>query len=326
MVPFAYGAAPNLKAAIKHVGLVRGAEFIAGGTDMLQLLQEGVRVPSELIDLNSLPLTGIDFQHAGLRVGALTRMAELADHPRVKLEYPVLAQALAAGASPQVRNMATIGGNLLQRTRCVYFRDVAVPCNKRQPGAGCSALESGSRMNAIFGGSESCVATYPGDLAVALVALEAQVHIEGMRGARTIRVDQLHCLPRDTPHIETVLEPGDVITEVFIPASGYARFSHYLKIRERTSFEFALTSAAVALEIKTTIRKARIAVGGVATRPWRLLKVEQALVGRLANIESFRAALHHVEEDAQPRDGNAFKVDLLKNTIERALEVVAGLP
>jgi xanthine dehydrogenase YagS FAD-binding subunit len=236
-----------------------------------------------------------------------------------------VAEALLLSASPQVRNMASIGGNLLQRTRCVYFRDVVTPCNKREPGSGCSALDGEDRLHAILGVSPHCIATYPGDLAVALVALDAGVHVSGARGSRTISVEQLHRLPGDTPHVETVLEPGDLITAVVIPASGHARRSHYVKVRDRASFEFALVSTAVALDTEgPVIRQARVAVGGVATKPWRLPRVEEALVGRHASADVFHIAAARAVEGAEPRRQNAFKVELIKRTIERALEIVGS--
>ena len=281
MIPFAYAAAPTTEAASRRGGRIPGAEFIAGGTDMLQLLQEGVRAPSELIDINGLPLGGLEVTAAHARIGALCRMADVADDPRMRREFPAVVQALLASASPQVRNMATIGGNLLQRTRCLYFRDIATPCNKRVPGSGCSAWDGENRLNAVLGGSPHCIAAYPGDLAVALVALDAWVETTVAGATRTVPLAELHRLPGDSPHLETVLEPGELITAVIIPASALARRSHYLKIRDRTSFEFALVSAAVALELDGgLIRQARVAAGGVATKPWRLARVEEALTGQ----------------------------------------------
>jgi xanthine dehydrogenase YagS FAD-binding subunit len=254
-------------------------------------------------------------------------MAEVAGDRRIEAEFPVVAQALLASASPQVRNMATIGGNLLQRTRCVYFRDVATPCNKREPGSGCPAQDGENRMNAILGGSPHCIAAYPGDLAVALVALEAQVHVSGVEGPRVVPIERLHRVPGDTPHLETVLEPGDLITAVVIPASAWARRSHYLKVRDRASFEFALASAAVALDADGgTIRQARVAVGGVATTPWRLPRVEQALAGRPLRAEVLHAAAARAGDGAGPRPHNAFKVELLARVVERALRAVSGEP
>jgi len=325
MVPFAYATAADTQAAITRAAQSRHAEFIAGGTDMLQLLQERVRAPAELIDINGLPLAGIEVGPDGARIGALARMAEVADDRRMQEQFPVVVQALLASASPQVRNMASIGGNLLQRTRCLYFRDVATPCNKREPGSGCPAQDGANRMNAVLGGSPYCIATYPGDLAVALVALDAQIQIAGTQGQRTLALEHLHRLPGDTPHLETVLEPGDLIVAVLLPASEYARRSHYLKIRDRASFEFALVSAAVALETDgETIRQARVAVGGVATRPWRLRDVERALAGQPLRAEVFHAAAEQAGTGARPRPGNTFKLELMKRTVERALQTVGG--
>jgi xanthine dehydrogenase YagS FAD-binding subunit len=326
MVPFAYAAAPSPEAAIAHAARGRGAEFIAGGTDMLQLLQERVRAPTELIDINGLPLAGIDAGPQGVRIGALTRMAEVADHRMMQQRFPVVTQALLASASPQIRNVASIGGNLLQRTRCLYFRDVATPCNKREPGSGCPAQDGLNRMNAILGGSPDCIAAYPGDLAVALVAVDAHVEIAGTQGPRSIPLEELHRLPGDTPHIDTSLEPGDLITAVLIPASGFARQSHYLKVRDRAAFEWAVASAAVGLEINgDVIAQARVAVGGVATKPWRLPAVEHALLGQRVGADLFHRAAERAGDHAKPRPNNAFKVELTKRTVERALLTVGGL-
>jgi len=325
MQPLAYARASDVSSAVRHVAGARGAEFIAGGTDMLQLLQERVRTPAELIDINRLPLSGIDVGPEGLRIGALARMADVADDRRVRERCPVIAEALLASASAQVRNMASIGGNLLQRTRCLYFRDVVTPCNKREPGSGCSARDGKNRLNAILGGSEDCIATYPGDLAVALVAVDAIVHIQGVRGDRTVPIDELHRLPGETPHIETVLEPGDLVTAVSIPDSAHARRSHYLKVRDRASFEFALASAAVALDLDgRTIRDARVAVGGVATKPWRLVEVEHLLRGRPVSADVFRMAAERAADGAQPQAHNAFKATLLTRTVARALTTVGS--
>jgi xanthine dehydrogenase YagS FAD-binding subunit len=327
MTPFAYAAAPSVETATRHAARTPGAEFIAGGTDMLQLLQEGVRRPAELVDVNGLPLGDIEVTDGHARIGALCRMADVADDPRIRYQFPAVAEALLASASPQVRNMATIGGNLLQRTRCLYFRDVATPCNKREPGSGCPAQDGQNRMNAILGGSAQCIAAYPGDLAVALVALEAGVEVAGPEGTRAMRIAELHRTPGDTPHVETVLEPGELITAVTIPISTFARRSHYLKVRDRSSFEFALASAAVALRIDDgLIGQARVAVGGVATTPWRLLHVEQALEGERADADAFRGAAARAAEGAHPCAGNAFKVRLLERVVERALRTVGTLP
>jgi xanthine dehydrogenase YagS FAD-binding subunit len=326
MEAFAYAAAPTAPAAIAHVAQTRGAQFIAGGTDLLQLLQEGVIAPAELIDINFLPLAGIDIGPGGARIGALTRLSEVADHAGIRDRFPAIAEALIETASPQVRNAATVGGNLLQRTRCLYFRDAATPCNKRVPGSGCPAQDGQNRINAILGGSEHCIATHPSDLAVALVALEAQVQTSGPSGDRTIPIADLHRVPGDTPQIETVLEPGELITAVLVPESGYARHSRYLKIRDRAEFEWAIASAAVALETDGgTVRQARVAVGGVATKPWRLPRVEAALAGARIDEDALRAAAEQAAEGAAPRGQNRYKVELVKRTVQRALMMAGGV-
>src|SRR6266545_4105013 len=256
------------------------AEYIAGGTDMVQLLQEYVRQPERLVSLAGLVDNRIEVGPQGLKLGAAATMAEVAVHPAVAEQYPVISEALLNSASPQVRNQATMGGNLLQRTRCPYFRDVAYEaCNKRAPGSGCAAIGGETRWHAVLGTSEHCIAANPSDLAVALVALDASVEMHGQTGSRTVALAEFHRLPGDTPHIETVLEPGEVIAAITVPASLVARRSHYLKVRDRASFEFAVVSAAVALEMNgSRIRTARVALGGVGSKPWRVLKVEAALV------------------------------------------------
>jgi len=326
MTPLAYAAATSEAAAIARVARGQGAEFIAGGTDMLQLLQERVREPAELIDINHLPMTGIETGPDGARIGALARMADVAEHPGIRADFPAVSEALLLSASPQVRNMASIGGNLLQRTRCLYFRDVTTPCNRREPGSGCAAQEGQNRLNAILGGSPHCIAVYPGDLAVALVALEAEVHVRGTAGERVISVEGLHRVPDDAPHIETVLEPGDLITAVTIPAAPHTRRSRYLKVRDRASFEFALSAAAVALDVEDGfVRGVRVAVGGVATVPWRLRQVEDALAGQRLTRQAVREAAARSVEGAEPRGHNTFKMTLLPRTVERALRTVGGL-
>src|SRR5437868_3905642 len=281
MQPFAYATAESAEAAVGRVAGTRGAAFIAGGTDMVQLLQDRVTAPSELIDINRLPIADVDVDARGARIGALARMADVADDARIRARFPVVAESILLSASAQVRNMASIGGCLLQRTRCLYFRDVVTPCNKREPGSGCPAQDGQNRMNAVLGGSAHCIAAYPGDLAVALVALDAWVEVAGPEGTRNIPLTELHRLPGDTPHIETALQTGELITTLVIPTSALARRSHYLKVRDRTSFEFALVSAAVALHVDGgVIGQARVGVGGVATRPWRLFQVEEALAGQ----------------------------------------------
>jgi xanthine dehydrogenase YagS FAD-binding subunit len=326
MRPFAYAAAASPEAAIARVAAGGDRDYIAGGTDMLQLLQEGVRAPAELVDINPLTLRGVERSEEGLRIGALTRMADVERHPEIEVFFPAVSQALLASASPQVRNMATIGGNLLQRTRCLYFRDVATPCNKRAPGSGCPAQDGLNRMNAIFGGSAHCIATHASDLAVALTAFDALVETQGRAGRRRLPLAEFYRLPGETPHLETVLDAGELITAVILPHSAAAEHSLYLKLRDRGSFEFALVSAAVGLEIADgRVEQARIAAGGVGTRPWRLPAVERALIGSVPTADSFHAAASRSGDGAAPRGQNGFKPALLARTVERALLVLGGL-
>jgi xanthine dehydrogenase YagS FAD-binding subunit len=326
MVPFSYIAVATPDAAIRRTAEGQGAEYIAGGTDMLQLLQEGVRAPLELVDINGIAFDDVSIAIDGIRIGAMARLADVADNPTIRERFPVVASALYESASPQVRNMATIGGNLLQRTRCLYFRDPTTPCNKRVPGSGCSAMEGQNRINAILGGSPHCIAAYPGDLAVALVVVDAELMVAGPSGERTILVENLHQLPGDTPHVETVLKPGDLITAIWIPLGSAGRRSHYLKVRDRATFEWSLASAAVSLGMSDdTILDARIAVGGVATKPWRLPHVEEMLVNKRLDRDLARAAGERAADGAEPRGQNAFKVTLLQRTVERALLQIGGL-
>ena len=325
MHPFAYVSVADPIAAVERARQGAGIEFIAGGTDMLQLLQEGVRTPAEIVDINGLGFDDVSLAIDGMRIGALARLADVADDPSVQERIPVVAEALRESASPQVRNMATVAGNLLQRTRCLYFRDVTTPCNKRAPGSGCPAQDGQNRINAILGGSSHCIAAYPGDLAVALIAVDAEIMVTGPAGERTILVEALHRQPGDTPHIETVLEPGDLITAIWIPLSAAGRRSHYLKVRDRATFEWAVTSAAISLGLDgERVLEARIAVGGVGTTPWRLRHVEEMLVGQRLDRGLARAAGERAADGAEPRRHNAFKVPLLKKTVERALLQVGG--
>ncbi len=319
MQPFDYVRAGNTQAAITGAGAIDGTAFIAGGTDLMQLMKEGAAAPRHLVDINGLPCTEIKVMPEGLRLGALARMADVADDPDVRRHFPAIAEALLASASPQVRNAATIGGNLLQRTRCTYFRDPAMPCNKRAPGTGCSALDGDHRRHAIFGASEHCIATHPSDLAVALVALEAVVEVQDADGLRRIPAGELHRLPGDAPQRDTVLEPGELIVAVEVPASAAAARSCYLKIRDRASFEFALVSVAAGLELEAgVVRTAKLAAGGVGTKPWRLQAAEAALEGQPATPASYELAAHAIE-GAQPLPMNAFKVELLRRAVRRAL-------
>jgi len=302
------------------------AEYIAGGTDMVQLLQEHVRRPERLVSLAGLLDNRIEAGPQGLRLGAAATMAEVAAHPGVMQQFPVIAEALLNSASPQVRNQATMGGNLLQRSRCPYFRDVGYSaCNKRAPGSGCAAIGGENRWHAVLGTSESCIAAHASDLAVALVALDTAVEVRGPGGRRSVPLTDFHRLPGATPHIETVLEPGEVIAAITVPASPVARRSHYLKVRDRASFEFAVVSAAVALEIDgARIRQARVAVGGVGTKPWRLPRVEAALAGATLDPAALRRAAALAAQGAQGRGHNDFKIELMQRAIVRAVETAGA--
>jgi xanthine dehydrogenase YagS FAD-binding subunit len=295
---------------------------------MVQLLQEDVRRPERLVSLAGLLATGIDVGPQGLRLGAAATMADVAAHPGVVEQFPVIAEALLNSASPQVRNQATMGGNLLQRTRCPYFRDVGyAACNKRVPGSGCAAIGGGgeSRWHAVLGTSEHCIAAHASDLAVALVALDAAVEISRPGGQRTVALVDFHRLPESTPHLETVLEPGEVIAAITVPASPVARRSHYLKVRDRASFEFALVSAAVALELDgDRIRQARVALGGVGTKPWRAPQVEAALAGASLEPAVLRSAAALAAEGAQGYGHNDFKIELMQRIIVRAVQTAGA--
>lgn len=314
----------DIKAAIAAAA-EDGARYIAGGTDLLQLTKDNVETPAHLIDLEPLRMSAIHTNRDGLRLEPLARMSDVAAHPEVVKGWPVLSQALLASASPQVRNMATMGGNLLQRTRCGYFRDTGFACNKRVAGSGCPAIHGENRMHAILGGSDQCIATYAGDMAVAMVALDATLELTGPGGRRTVPIDEFHKVPDNTPHIETILLPGEMITGIDIPASPAARRSYYLKVRDRASFEFALVSAAVALDLDGgTIRAVRVAAGGVGTKPWRLPEVEAALTGKPADAATLQAAAEQAGDGARPASMNGFKLTLLRRTVLRALQTVSA--
>lgn len=318
MRQFVYESPASAQEATSRGG--KGTAFIAGGTTLIDLMKLEVMKPSRLVDLNPLPMRGIEMREDGLRIGALEKMSDVAVHPEVVANFPVICEALLLSASPQIRNMASIGGNLLQRTRCGYFRDVNTPCNKREPGSGCPAIDGENRMHAILGASSSCVATHTSDLAVALVALDAFVRLQDGADERLIKLDDFYLVPADTPDRENQLRPGELIAEVRVPRLPWARRSSYLKIRDRESYEFALTSAAVALEVDgDKIRDARIAVGGVGTKPWNLPKVREALCGKPLTEETIAAAAKLAVDGANPLRHNAFKVDLLQRTIVRAL-------
>jgi xanthine dehydrogenase YagS FAD-binding subunit len=304
-----------------------GARYIAGGTTLVDLMRETVEHPDSLVDINALPYSSIDVQPGKIYAGSLVRMSDLASHPVVRQQVPMIGQALELSASAQLRNMASIGGNLLQRTRCLYFRDVSAACNRRAPGTGCSAIEGRNRTHAILGTSQHCVATHPSDLAVALVALDAVVVARDTSGERRIPLADLFRQPGDTPEQEHNLRPGELIVAIEVPVGPEAGRSGYLKVRDRASYEFALASAAVALDVGAgTIRSARVAVGGVGTVPWRLPAVEAALRGRPPNADVFRGAAALAADGAKPLRENGFKVELLKRTVERQLATVAAMP
>lgn len=301
-------------------------EYIAGGTDMVQLLQEYVRRPDRLVSLAGVLDNRIEVGPQGLRLGAAATMAEVAAHPKIVEQFPLIAEALLASASPQVRNQATIGGNLLQRTRCPYFRDVGyAACNKRAPGSGCAAIGGENRWHAVLGTSDNCIAAHASDLAVALVALDAVGDVRGAGRQRSVPLLDLYRLPEAAPNIETVLEPGEVIAAVTVPANPAARRSHYLKVRDRASFEFALVSAAAAVDMDgPRIRQARIALGGVGTKPWRVPRVEAALAGASLDPAALRQAAAPAAYGAQGRGGNEFKIDLMQRAIVRAVEIAGA--
>jgi xanthine dehydrogenase YagS FAD-binding subunit len=320
MVPFSFEKIRTEQDAIGAAAA--GGRYIAGGTTLIDLMREDVERPERLIDINALPMGGIRVDGSDLVIGALARMAEVAAHPDTLRLQPLIAETLIEGASPQLRNMASIGGNLMQRVRCPYFRMLDAPCNKRDPGSGCAAIEGINGGHAILGTSDQCVATHPSDLAVSLVALDATMRVRGPQGERTFPVEELYLLPGDTPHLEHALRPGELIVEVRVPGGPHARRARYLKVRDRASYEFALVSAAAALHIEAgVIREARLAAGGVGTRPWRMRACEDALVGKPPDRQTFEAAARFAPEGARPLSGNRYKVELLPRTIVRALEM-----
>jgi xanthine dehydrogenase YagS FAD-binding subunit len=324
MRTFTYKIPSNIREATSDFG--RNSDFIAGGTTLIDLMKLEVMTPSQLVDINRLPMRGIELTSDGLRIGALEKMSDVAEHPEVVTNYPVISQALLKSASAQLRNMASMGGNLLQRTRCGYFRDVSTPCNKRQPGSGCPAIEGWNRTHAILGASSSCVATHPSDLAVALVALDASILLQSGNNHRLVKLDDFYRVPAETPDKENQLNPGELITEIRVPRLPWAQRSVYLKIRDRESYEFALASVAVALDVDANnIRDARVAVGGVGTKPWNLPKVRDALIGMPLNQQTFEGAAKLATEGAKPLRHNAFKVELVQRTIVRALMNLGNL-
>ena len=329
MINFAYTRAERVEDAVKAIAADPAATFIAGGTNLLDLLKYNVMRPGRLIDITRLPLKSIDeTESGGLRIGALATNTDIAYDERVEARFPLLASAILAGASPQLRNAATAGGNLLQRTRCYYFYDTATPCNKREPGSGCPAIEGQNRIHAILGASESCVATHPSDMCVALAALGATVKVAGPNGERDIPFGDFHRLPGDTPEVDTNLGRDEMIVAVELPANDFGRNCTYLKLRDRLSYAFALVSVAAALKLEGgRIAQARLALGGVAHKPWRDEGAEALLRGEAPSPEAFGAVADHVLRDARGYEHNAFKIDLARRAIVRALgQAAAGTP
>lgn len=319
MNPFSYARPTRVDEAVGMFG--PQSRYIAGGTNLLDLMKENVERPEHLIDITRLPLHSIEeTAEGGVRIGALVSNADLAWHALVERRYPLLAQAILAGASPQLRNMASTGGNLLQRTRCYYFYDSTVPCNKREPGTGCPARDGLNRIHAILGHSKQCIAVHPSDMCVALAALDAVVHVTGPQGERRVEFRDFHRLPQDEPERDNTLAEGELITAIELPAEGYAEHSAYLKLRDRASYAFALVSVAAALEVDGgVIRSARIALGGVAHKPWRDEAAEAALIGEAAEPPAFDRAAHLLLQGASGFEHNAFKIELARRAIKRAL-------
>jgi xanthine dehydrogenase YagS FAD-binding subunit len=329
MINFQYARAKDVADAVRQIAADPKAKFIAGGTNLIDLMKEEVERPARLIDITRLPLKSIEgTADGGLRIGALVPNSDLAYHPLVAQRYPMLASAILAGASAQLRNMASTGGNLLQRTRCYYFYDTATPCNKREPGSGCSAIAGLNRMHAILGTSEACIATHPSDMCVALAALEAIVHVAGPAGERAIAFSDFHRLPENAPQRDTNLQPNEIVTAVELPARGFAANYTYLKIRDRLSYAFALVSVAAALELEgEVIKEARLALGGVAHKPWRDPSAEAALRWQPATRAVFTGAADLLLRDAKGFEHNTFKIDLARRAIIRALtQAATGTP
>lgn len=326
MKQFQYTRPKQTPAALEAIRKGNASHFLAGGTNLLDLMKRGVAVPEKLVDINRLPLKDIEYRDGTLMIGALALNSQVADHELVSAKFPLLSQALLSGASAQIRNMATVGGNMMQRTRCHYFYHVSMPCNKRQPGSGCGAREGVNRSHAIFGASEQCIAVHPSDMCVALAALDASVRIRGLKGERTLPFVDFHRLPGNEPEKDTVLAPDELILGVDIPDNPFAEHSCYLKVRDRHSYAFALVSVAAALDINNnTIQEARLAMGGVAHKPWRLYEAEKALQGKPLNEASFNAAAETALQNAQAYEHNAYKLTLASNTIVQALKEAAGL-
>ena len=329
MIDFDYVKARDVSDAVSRIARDPAAKFIAGGTNLIDLMKENVARPTRLIDITGLPLTEIEETDAGgLLIGALVPNSDLAYDARITKRYPLLSSAILAGASAQLRNMASTGGNLLQRTRCLYFYDTTTPCNKREPGSGCSAIDGFNRMNAIFGWSEACIAVHPSDMCVALAVLEATVHVSGPKGDRAIPFADFHRLPGDTPDRDTNLAADEIITAIELPAEGFARNYSYLKIRDRLSYAFALVSVAVGLKLEAgAIKEARLALGGVAHKPWRVLDAEKRLAGQEPSGKAFGEAADLILQGAKGFAHNSFKIELARRAIVRTLEqAAAGTP
>ncbi|MGI8582430.1 MAG: FAD binding domain-containing protein [Chitinophagaceae bacterium] len=327
MINFDYVRPSTQKAAIEALNKDATSQFIAGGTNLVDLMKRGVTAPQKLIDINNLPLKNVEQGKGFIRIGALALNSDVAEHELIIKKLPLLSQALKAGASPQLRNMATVGGNMMQRTRCTYFYDTTMPCNKRQPGSGCGALKGYNRMHAIFGASDKCIAVHPSDMCVALTALEATVIISSSKGDRRIPFGDFHRLPGNTPEKDNNLQRGEMITAIEVPDNeAFSKNALYLKIRDRASYAFALISVAAALDMNgSTIRNARLAMGGVAHKPWRLISAENFLKGKAATTENFREAANIAMKDAKGYGYNNFKLKLGPNTIVETLKQVSGI-
>jgi xanthine dehydrogenase YagS FAD-binding subunit len=325
MKHFSYVRATSKDSAIAAVSKDKTAVFLAGGTNLVDLMKSGVTNPERLVDITRLPMAGIEETKTGLRIGALAKNTAVAEHPAVIKHFPLLSQALKAGASPQLRNMATVGGNMMQRTRCHYFYDTALPCNKRNPGSGCGAIGGFTRMHAIFGASEQCIAVHPSDMCIALTALDAVVTVAGPKGERKIPFGDFHRLPGNTPEIDNTLQKGELIIAVDIPYNDATSNTYYLKVRDRASYAFALVSAGAALSLKgNTIEDVRLAMGGVAHKPWRLKEAEAYLRGKPATVEHFQEAARLTMVQAKSQEGNEFKLIMAPNTIVEALKLAVA--
>jgi len=326
MEPFKFVRVQDAQTAI-NLHTAPNAKFVAGGTNLIDLMKLNIETPRQVVDINGLKLNTVEkLPNGTVRIGTLVKNSDLAYHPLISKNYPVLSEALLSGASAQLRNMASVGGNLLQRTRCPYFYNTEFPCNKRIPGSGCPAITGFNRNNAILGTSDHCIATHPSDMCVAMAALGAIINVHGTKGSRAIPFQDFHLLPGITPHLEHTLRADELITSVDLPAMPYAVKSHYLKVRDRASYEFALTSAAVILDIQNgRIQHAHVALGGVGTKPWRATLAEKVLIGALANEQTYRSAGEAALSLAKPYKDNAFKVELAKRTLVRALTTVGGM-